>query len=155
MVHGKKGPNEKPLSERVYRGLLHYVESNEGTNKALLEALNSQEQISITTSTLRFLVLSQKLFLYCPSLLDSQSSNLKSDNVFKKVFLNWKHILDNEVRNPDDQFRCKYFIRLITHLSSYLSNKIKITQEFSGFIDSAFNLKGIIDGSEFKNKQEP
>ena len=58
MVHGKKEPNEKPLSERVYRGLLHYVESNDGSKKALIDALNSQEYISMTTSTLRFLILS-------------------------------------------------------------------------------------------------
>ena len=41
LVHGKNGPTEKAVSERVFRGMLNYIDENEGSEKALVDAINS------------------------------------------------------------------------------------------------------------------
>lgn len=67
------------------------------------------------------------------------------------MYTKWNGVLDNRLANPSDQFRCKFFVKLVAHLSSYISNKLLTAKEFDCFIDGAFNLKGIINNSDFKN----
>ena len=70
------------------------------------------------------------------------------------MYNKWNDVLDNRFVNPSDQFRCKFFVKLVAHLSSYISNKLLTVKEFDYFIDGAFNLKGIIDNSDFKNNSK-
>lgn len=65
------------------------------------------------------------------------------------MYSKWNDILDQHLCNPQDQFRCKFFVKLVTHLSSYLSNKLSTLKEFGQHIDAAYNIKGITDNSNF------
>ena len=84
------------------------------------------------------------MILHCPSICEDNDFP-----IFKTMYTKWNEVLDNRLANPSDQFRCKFFVKLVAHLSSYISNKLLTAKEFDCFIDAAFNLKGIIDDTDF------
>jgi hypothetical protein len=67
------------------------------------------------------------------------------------MYKQWRKILQNKEGNPSDKFRCPYFMKLISHLSCYISNKLTLCYEFGHYLDTAFNIDGIIQNSDFKN----
>ena len=107
---------------------------------------DATQPLEITTCALKFLAVAQSLILYCPDVCAGNDLP-----IFKKLYQKWTDVLEKQAVNPADQFRCKFFVKLVAHLSSYISNKLLISKEFDCFIDPALNLKGIIDNSDFKN----
>lgn len=124
------------------------AENNQLVYEALIRSINNPSMVlENTISALKFLVVSQKLFLYIPSMSEH---NFKQIQIHRKMYSNWDDILAKQLSNQDDKFRCTYFSRLIMHLSSYIGTKIQICQDFEEFIDTGLNIKGIIHNTDFK-----
>jgi len=95
--------------------------------------------------------MSQKLLLYSSTIISADRDSLGSLDILKKMYASWREILEKQIVNVDDKYRCKFFTKLISHLSSYMSNKILMSHEFNHYIDTGFNLRGIIQNSDFQN----
>jgi hypothetical protein len=48
--------------------------------------------------------------------------------------------------------RCEFFGKVIRHYASNLSFQVEITEQYKQFIDSSFNVRGIMESTEFVNK---
>ena len=106
----------------------------------------------MTISALKFLTISQKLFTYCPAVFDDQPLNNVS--IFKHMFTTWHQIAEKQIPNHQDNFRCPFFTKLISHLASNINFKLEFLAEYGEFVDSGYNLRGISDHCEFLNNIE-
>lgn len=142
---------EQPLSEAAIRQVIksfeqmyqHYSSEQDKLNvsRLIVSCLNQPKNVlANTVSALSFLVISQKVLLYSSEILSADRENLRSLDVYQKMFMTWREILQNQIVNAEDKFRCKFFTKLISHLSSYLSNKVQMSYEFSHYIDTGLNL---------------
>jgi len=144
-------PNN-PFSEKIFRGfvrLLHQHTDRRQACQVVIGVLNDLQVVfHVTTQALKFLGFAFKLFLYCPWLLDEK----QECTLFKRLFENWKGVFEKRIVNQSDEFRCMFFSKLISHLASNMDFKIGMHKEFSEYIDMGFNVKGIVEGSDFTNK---
>lgn len=81
-----------------------------------------------TLCALKFLIISQRLLMYCPGLFNDQ--DLGKLTSFQAIFNNWKEIIDKRIPNLQDKYRCEYFGKVIRHYASNLNLQVETSSEF-------------------------
>ena len=151
-IDGTNGPNnDQPLPEKNLRQLIRTIDQKFGQSKqdseklviikSIWTSLNEIENVCTNTiSGLKFLIVFQKLQLYCSSIICADKESINGLNIHKNMATAWREILSNSTTEAEDKYRCAFFTKLLSHLSSYFINKIAISYEFNHYIDTGFNL---------------
>lgn len=145
--------DDGPFNESYFRGLVRLAHMHPDQKEAmtgLVAKIDKTSQVNAkVTTALKFVGLCQKLFLYCPDLGTVES--FPKLLTFKRLCGGWREVLQKRLADPaKDRFRCEFFINVITHWASNLHLQIELATEFKEFVDSANNVLGITENSEFR-----
>lgn len=133
---------DSPINERDMRVLIVSLHRSKELENIFYRHLAMQEFKTITIVALKVLSVAHRLQLYWPSITHKSLLSLH-----QKIATTWKSILQNKVKNSNDQFRCEYFAKLIIQYSEFLQHKSQVMIDFSDFIDGSYSLNNFFKTS--------